>query len=98
MAFTQQDMNRQMEEFDALKEELSRLEAQEKTLRKQAGLPEHGGEKMDMGKLSPAERKLVEEAMAEAKRSGEARAAQSRPGRSASAPRPGAGRKGVVRL
>ena len=56
MAFTEQDMNKQMEEFAALKEELSRLEAQEKALRTQAGLPESGGEKMDMSKLSPQER------------------------------------------
>ena len=98
MAFTEQDMNKQMEEFAALKEELSRLEAQEKALRKQAGLPESGGEKMDMSKLSPQERKLVEEAAAEAKRAGEARVAQSRPAKTSSGPLPGAGRRGVVRL
>ena len=94
MAFTEQDMNKQMEEFAALKEELSRLEAQEKALRKQAGLPE----RMDMSKLSPQERKLVEEATAEAKRAGEARVAQSRPAKTSSGPLPGAGRRGVVRL
>lgn len=98
MAYTEQDMRKQMEQFAALKEEFSRLEAQEKTLRKQAGLPEEGGEKLDMTKLSPEARKHVEEAMAEAKRAGEARAAQSRPVRTASGPLPGAGRRGVVRL
>ena len=98
MAFTEQDMNKQMEVFAALKDELSRLEAREKALRKQAGLPESGGEKTDMTKLSPEERQLVEEAMTEAKRAGEARAAQSRPARSSSGPMPGAGRRGVVRL
>ena len=98
MAFTEQDMQKQMEAFAAIKEEFSRLEAQEKTLRKQAGLPEEGGEKLDMAKLSPEERTHVEEAMAVAKRAGEARAAQSRPAKAASGPLPGAGRRGVVRL
>ena len=53
---------------------------------------------MDMSKLSPQERKLVEEAAAEAKRAGEARVAQSRPAKTSSGPLPGAGRRGVVRL
>ena len=98
MAYTEQDMQKQMEQFAALRDEFSRLEAQEKALRRQAGLPEEGGEKMDMAKLSPEERRHVEEAMAEAGRAGEARAAQSRPARTASGPLPGAGRRGVVRL
>ena len=98
MAYTEQDMQKQMEQFAARRDEFSRLEAQEKALRRQAGLPEEGGEKMDMSKLSPEERRHVEEAMAEAGRAGEARAAQSRPARAASGPLPGAGRRGVVRL
>ena len=98
MAYTEQDMQKQMEQFAALRDEFSRLEAQEKALRRQAGLPEEGGEKMDMAKRSPEERRHVEEAMAEAGRAGEARAAQSRPARTASGPLPGAGRRGVVRL
>ena len=88
MAYTEQDMQKQMEQFAALRDEFSRLEAQEKALRRQAGLPEEGGEKMDMSKLSPEERRHVEEASA----------AQSRPARTASGPLPGAGRRGVVRL
>ncbi len=98
MAFTEQDMNKQIEAFAAVKEEFSRLEAQEKVLRKQAGLPEEGGEKTDMTKLSPELRKQAEEAMAEAKRAGEARAAQSSPAKVSSGAMPGAGRRGVVRL
>lgn len=98
MAYTEQDMQKQMEQFAALKEEFSRLEAQEKALRRQAGLPEEGGERMDMSGLSPEERRHVEEATAEAKRAGEARAAQSRPARASSGSLPGAGRRGVVRL
>ena len=98
MAYSEQDMKKQFEAFAAIKEEFSRLEAQEKALRKQAGLPEQGGEKLDMSKLPPEERKLVEQAQAEAKRAGEARAAQSRPAAASSGSLPGAGRRGVVRL
>ena len=98
MAYTEQDMQKQMEQFAALKEEFSRLEVQEKALREQAGLPEQCGEKTDMNKLSPELRRQAEEAMAEAKRAGEARAAQSRPVRTSSGPLPGAGRRGVVLL
>ena len=45
MAYTEQDMQKQMEQFAALRDEFSRLEAQEKALRRQAGLPEEGGER-----------------------------------------------------
>lgn len=96
MDFTEQ-LHSQMEQLASLKEEFSRLEATEKALRRQVGLPEQGGETLDMDSLSPAERAHVEEAMAEAGRAGAARAAQSRPAAS-SGSRPGAGRRGVVRL
>lgn len=42
MSFTEQDMKKQMEDFAALREEFSRLESQEKAMRKQLGLPEQG--------------------------------------------------------
>lgn len=38
MSFTEQDMKKQMEDFAALREEFSRLESQEKAMRKQLGL------------------------------------------------------------
>ena len=74
MSFTEQDMKKQMEDFAALREEFSRLESQEKAMRKQLGLPEQG--KTDPASLTPELRKMVEEAEAEARRAGEARAAQ----------------------
>ena len=76
MSFTEQDMKKQMEDFAALREEFSRLESQEKAMRKQLGLPEQG--KTDPASLTPELRKMVEEAEAEARRAGEARAAQAR--------------------
>ena len=98
MAFSQQDMQKQFEEFAALKEEFSRLEAQEKQMRKQLDMPEQGGTGVDMASLPPELRKQAEQAMADAKRAGESRVAQSAPARAASGPMPGAGRRGVVRL
>ena len=99
MAFTKQDMQRQSEELAALKDEFSRLESQEKVMRKALGLPEQGGEKLDMNALSPEMRKHAEEAMAEAQRTGAARAAQSQSASGAAAgSRPGCGRRNVVRL
>ncbi|MBQ3059591.1 MAG: hypothetical protein IJD16_04670 [Desulfovibrio sp.] len=98
MAFTEQDLQKQIEEFAALKEEFSRLEAQEKQMRKTLGLPEEGGAGQDMNCLSPELRAQMETAMADAKRAGEARAAQSSQARVAAGSRPGAARRGVVRL
>lgn len=99
MAFTKQDMQRQSEELAALKDEFSRLESQEKVMRKALGLPEQGGEKLDMNALSPEMRKQAEEAMAEAQRAGAARAAQSQSSLATPAgSRPGCGRRNVVRL
>ncbi len=99
MAFIQQDMQKRIEAFTALKEAFSRLEAQEKAMRKQLDLPGQGGKKTDLASLSPELRRQVEQAVAVAKRAGEARAAQNTTAEAAvSASRPGAGRRGVVRL
>lgn len=93
MSFTEQDMKKQMEDFAALREEFSRLESQEKAMRKQLGLPEQ--EKTDPASLTPELRKMVEEAEAEARRAGEARTA-ARP--AAASGIPGGGRRNIVRL
>lgn len=68
MSFTEQDMKKQMEDFAALREEFSRLESQEKAMRKQLGLSEQ--EKTDPATLTPELRKMAEEAEAEARRAG----------------------------
>ena len=97
MSFTEQDMKKQMEDFAALREEFSRLESQEKAMRKQLGLPEQ--EKTDPASLPPELRQMVEEAEAEARRAGEARAAQARTtARPAAGGIPGGGRRNIVRL
>ena len=96
MSFTEQDMKKQMEDFAALREEFSRLE--EKAMRKQLGLPEQ--EKTDPASLTPELRKMVEEAEAEARRAGEARAAHARTAArpAAASGIPGGGRRNIVRL
>lgn len=98
MSFTEQDMKKQMEDFAALREEFSRLESQEKAMRKQLGLSEQ--EKTDPASLTPELRKMVEEAEAEARRAGEARVAQARTAArpAAAGGIPGSGRRNIVRL
>lgn len=100
MSFTEQDMKKQMDDFAALREEFSRLESQEKAMRKQLGLPEQGQEKTDPASLAPELHKMVEEAEAEARRAGDARAAQARAAArpAASGSIPGSGRRNIVRL
>ena len=97
MSFTEQDMKKQMEDFAALREEFSRLESQEKAMRKQLGLSEQ--EKTDPATLTPELRKMAEEAEAEARRAGEARAAQARTAArpAAAGGIPGGGRRNIVR-
>ena len=98
MSFTEQDMKKQMDDFAALREEFSRLESQEKAMRKQLGLPEQGQEKTDPASLAPELHKMVEEA--EARRAGDARAAQARAAArpAAAGSIPGSGRRNIVRL
>ncbi|WP_300717890.1 hypothetical protein [uncultured Desulfovibrio sp.] len=100
MSFTEQDLKKQMESFAALREEFSRLESQEKAMRKQLGLPEQGQKKTDPASLTPELRKMLEEAETEARRAGEARAAQSRPAANSAAGGGilGGGRRNIVRL
>ena len=76
--FTEADSKKQDEEFAAIKDEYSKLEEMEKSLRKSAGLPDNFSEIKDED-LTPEIRKALEEAKVKAKREGEARAARSKP-------------------
>ena len=99
--FTEQDSARQDAAFAELKDEFSRLEQQEKAMRKAAGLPEDGEVKVNDADVTPEVRQALEEAKARAKREGEARAAQYKNGTSAAgsgASVPGGRRQGVVRV
>lgn len=100
--FTEQDSARQDAAFAELKEEFSRLEQQEKDLRKAAGLPEEGDVQLAEADMTPEVRQALEEARAKAKREGAARATQFQSGLAASAaggtPAAGGRRQGVVRV
>lgn len=97
MAFTEENLREQVATLEQLREELGRAQEQEKALRKQLGLPEEGPLKVEKEQLPPEVQALVAKAREEAARAGQARAAQSAPQHSGGA-RPGAGRRGVVRL
>lgn len=97
MAYSLKEMEHQLEEFNAISEEFSRLEAMEAQLRKAAGIEE--GEKADMNNLPPEAKQAMAEAQEAAKRAGAARATQnSANDKQTSGAAPGAGRRGVVRL
>ena len=74
--FTEADSKRQDEEFAAIKDEYSKLDEMEKSLRKSAGLPDDCSGIKDED-MTPEIRKALEEAKAKAKREGAERAAQS---------------------
>ena len=97
MAFTQQDMDKQWAEIAALTEEFSRLEAQEEAQLKALGLTGADLGEPDLHALPPDLQKMAREAQVAAQRAGEARKTQTA-ARASSGPRPGAGRRGVVRL
>ncbi|MCR5814066.1 MAG: hypothetical protein K6G15_06205 [Desulfovibrio sp.] len=91
---------RQEQAFANLKEEFSRLEQQEKSLRKSVGLPEEGGVDVNEADLPPDVKQELEEAKAKAKREGAARAAQYQAETSSkgAASVPGGRRQGVMRI
>ena len=98
--FTEQDSARQDAAFEALKEEFSRLEQQEKDLRKTVGLPEGGEVTLNESDMTTEVRQALEEAKAKAKREGAARRTQFESGMSmggGSVSVPGTRRQGVVR-
>ncbi len=93
---------RQDADFAALKDEFSRIQQQEKSLRKACGLPEEGKTGVSESELTPEVRAEYEELKAKAQREGAARAAQyqasasDNSGNAASVP--GSRRQGVMRI
>jgi hypothetical protein len=95
MEFTEKELREQEQAFEAVKEELSRLNAQFDGMTKDAGLSPGDLEKSLEEQRSPEVEKFLEQARAEAARAGQARAAQAgtaptNPARSAGRERPGA--------
>jgi ElaB/YqjD/DUF883 family membrane-anchored ribosome-binding protein len=97
MAFTEKELREQEQAVEALKEELSRLNAQFDGMLKDAGLSAEDFAAAREEDLTPDMARLLEQAKEEAARAGRARAAQfqveTAPARSA-----GRGRPGAVRI
>ncbi|MBQ9536459.1 MAG: hypothetical protein IJU79_01565 [Desulfovibrionaceae bacterium] len=101
--FSEADSKRQDAAFEQLKEEFSRLEQQEKALRKALGQPEEGTLDFDPNDVPAEVKKMCEEAQARAKREGAARAAQfesefQTAATPTGAARPGGRRQGIMRI
>ena len=99
MAFTEEQMQKQREQFEAIKEEFARLNSHFDATLKAAGLTEADLKDVDVSSFPPEVLAAVEKSKEEAKRAGEARATQSNAAnKSSGCKTPGARRKGVVRL
>lgn len=101
--FTEENSRQQDAAFAELKAEFSRLEQQEKDLRKAVGLPEEGALQVKDADVTPEVREALEEAKARAKREGAARATQFKNGASSactseSSSTFGGRRKGIMRI
>lgn len=99
MAFTEEQLEKQREQFEVIKEEFARLNSRFDATLKAAGLTEADLKNVDTSAFPPEVLAAAEKSKEEAKRAGEARAAQNRPeNKSGGCKTPGARRKGVVRL
>ena len=97
MKFTEQDLEHQQQQIKALEDELSRLNTSfDSTLKTMGIAPEDLA--VDPKKLTPAEKKLLDASMEEAKRAGAARASQFQSETATTGKIPGAGRRGAIRL
>ncbi len=98
MAFTEKDLDAQIEAFNALKEEFSRLEAEGEQMKKNLGVTS-ADLVIDFDALSPQEKEFVAQAQENAKRAGAERVGQnSNTTTSSTAKAPGAGRRNAIRL
>jgi ElaB/YqjD/DUF883 family membrane-anchored ribosome-binding protein len=98
MAFTEQELREQEQAVEALKEELSRLNAQFDGLLKDAGLSPDDLAAARKEDLTPEMARMLEQAKEEAARAGQARAAQFQAGTAPTARGSGRGRPGAVRI
>ena len=98
MDSSEQKRQAQQTQLASLADELSRLNAQLEEQKKLAGVSDDDLETVDLSTASPevqAQMALAEEA---AKRAGEARRTQAELAAAPSGARPGAGRRGVIRM
>jgi hypothetical protein len=98
MDFTEKELREQELALEAVKEELSRLNAQFDGMIKDAGLSPDDLKKSLEEQRSPEEKKFLEQARAEAARAGQSRAAQAGTAPADPARSAGRGRLGAVRI
>lgn len=99
MTPTPEEIMKQRDEMvEALNAELSRLNVDFDNLMKKSGFTEKDLENLDPSALTPELRAEFEKSVEKAKREGVARSAQAESALGTSAPTPGMGRKGAVRL
>ena len=99
MAFTEEDLLEQEKELDALKDELSRMNARFDGMLKDFGVSPDDLHKAMQEKRSPELEEAVQAAREEAERAGKTRAAQARRAEKPVADKPAPrGRPGAVRL
>lgn len=102
MAFSEEQIKKQREQLQTIKEEFSRLNSKFDALLKESGLTQADLKNIDESKLPPEVLAAAQKAQEDAKRAGEARAAQvSMPSQGSTGggrKTPGARRKGIVRL
>jgi hypothetical protein len=98
MDFTEKELREQDQAVEALKEELSRLNAQFDGLLKDAGLSAEDLAAAREEDLTPEMARWLEQAKAEAARAGQARAAQFQAETAPAARNAGRGRPGAVRI
>jgi hypothetical protein len=98
MAFTEKDLREQEQAFEALKEEMSRLNARFDGMLKDTGLSLEDLDASLEEKRSPELEKLLEQAKAEAERAGRARADAARAGTAPKTRGAGRARPGAVKI
>jgi hypothetical protein len=98
MEFTEKELREQEQAVAALKEELSRLNAQFDGLIKDAGLSLDDLAAARKENLTPEMARMLEQAKEEAARAGQARAAQFQTGTAPTASGAGRRRPGAVRI
>jgi ElaB/YqjD/DUF883 family membrane-anchored ribosome-binding protein len=98
MAFTEKELREQDQAIEALKDELSRLNAQFDGLLKDAGISAEDLAATREEDLTPEMARMLEQAKAEAARAGQARAAQFQAETAPTARGSGRGRPGAVRI
>lgn len=99
MKFTQEDLKKQKERVEALREEFSRMNEELERQKRATGYTKEAVGSVDMDSMPPAMKAALVKAQEDAKKAGQARAAQARDNGPAKPMKaPGAGRRNAIRM